>query len=571
MICLVEAKSQEHSSELENSRLDTMKVESLTELSRAAWTENPTMGVKYAELAVERSGDSLQIAKSISNLSAAHRFAGNQVVSLKYALQALDYFERHNILKDIASAAHNVASAYDDLANYPLALEYYLRSLKIKEQLADTTMILTALNNIGVMYDNQDDFENALRYYNKMLELALASDKDMYKAAAYTNTGITYTVMERSQEALVQFQLALDLYKKMGGNKFNLVLIYSQSGVAYDALGQYAKADSLHKLAEGLAGEVGTPDLRQETLFNRGVGLMKRKSFGQAEKLLVEGMNVSIAHDDVYYLRVFYDVLADLYEAKKDYGKALAYEKLIREYEDSIKSEVNLRNMNELQTLYETDKKELELVEQKQRNEIQRAEIARQEERYFLLIIIIGLAGAFVVWLILTNRKKTLINHTLRDQKSKIETLAQKQARLSEELLDQKNRELVTYNVQMSQQNEILKNLKEELQGTKHPDAPRLVRSINVNLKQQNQWEEFKIHFEKVHPGFFSFLGNRFPQLTPHDLRLCAYIKMRLESAAIMRILNISNKGLETARYRIKRKLNLGPSDDLNDFISTTT
>ncbi|GEM_PF-5175403 len=569
---LVVAKDRESysgSGPIKEDRLDSINTTELIDRMRTAWTEHPESGVRYAEIVLARAQDSVDWAKGILNLGVAYQYAGHQAVGLKYCLEAVDFFERHDHKNDLASAYNNAALAYEDLSSYPKALEYYLESLKIKENQADTIRVVGTLNNIGAMYDNQDDFENALSYYNKALTLTMAIGHDAYEAMLHTNIGITYTVSGEYEAALSEFKVALDLYQQLGGNTYSLVLIYSQSGVANDGLGYYVLADSLHDLADQLALQVGTADLKQETLYNRGIGLIQRKSFDKAEVVLLEGMEVGKAHNDVSYLRVYYDALADLYEAKKNYPEALAFEKRIRQYEDSVRSVDNRRYMSELQTLYETDKKELALLDQRRLNEIQKAKISRQEERSMLLMIIVIMSIAFAIWLFLTYRKQVAVNQELQIQKVEIERLAKTEAKLSAELLGQKNRELVTYSMQMQRHYELLDDIKDKLRRLDRSECGQLTKIIDASRLAHSQWDELKAHFEQVHPDFFTNLEKLFPRLTQHDLRLCAFIKMHMESRAITHLLNISAKGLETARYRLKGKLGLNREDDLNHFITT--
>lgn len=90
---------------------------------------------------------------------------------------------------------------------------------------------------------------------------------------------------------------------------------------------------------------------------------------------------------------------------------------------------------------------------------------------------------------------------------------------------------------------------------------------IRSDIRLDKQWGKFKLHFEEVHPNFFSVLEQKFPSLSENELRVCAYIKMRLNNTEIMSLLNLAPKGLETARYRIKKQMKLSKKEDLNEFI----
>lgn len=136
-------------------------------------------------------------------------------------------------------------------------------------------------------------------------------------------------------------------------------------------------------------------------------------------------------------------------------------------------------------------------------------------------------------------------------------------------IIDTKNRELSTIVMQVAQKNQVLSETEKKLRPltAQNTCLRKLLKTIQDNLRFDDQWEKFKLHFEQVHPHFFVNLQKTYKTLTPNELKLCAYIKMNLSHKEILQILNISTKGLETARYRIKKKLNLGAKNDLNKFI----
>jgi DNA-binding CsgD family transcriptional regulator len=115
---------------------------------------------------------------------------------------------------------------------------------------------------------------------------------------------------------------------------------------------------------------------------------------------------------------------------------------------------------------------------------------------------------------------------------------------------------------------EILKIQKEQL-GTRFPDKyyDRLVQKIDDNMSSQDEWKVFEANFERAHEQFMKTLNDRFKDLTPSDLRLCAFLRMNLASKEIAPLLGISVRGVENHRYRLRKKLNLDGDDNLTDYI----
>jgi DNA-binding CsgD family transcriptional regulator len=115
---------------------------------------------------------------------------------------------------------------------------------------------------------------------------------------------------------------------------------------------------------------------------------------------------------------------------------------------------------------------------------------------------------------------------------------------------------------------EILQNQKEQL-GTRYPDKyyDTLVRKIDDNMSSPNDWKVFETNFERAHEQFMKTLKDNYPDLTPSDLRLCAFLRMNLASKEIAPLLGISVRGVENHRYRLRKRLNLEADSNLTEFM----
>lgn len=132
--------------------------------------------------------------------------------------------------------------------------------------------------------------------------------------------------------------------------------------------------------------------------------------------------------------------------------------------------------------------------------------------------------------------------------------------------INKMRRKLVVLYVRLFQMGRVLDEVKRKLKG-ESADVNKIIRYIDGNTYSSMQWERFTEHFEKVHPDFFERLQQHANDLTEHEMRICAYLRMRMDNKAITGVLCISPRGFETARYRLKKKLGLSVVEDLNDFI----
>jgi len=140
--------------------------------------------------------------------------------------------------------------------------------------------------------------------------------------------------------------------------------------------------------------------------------------------------------------------------------------------------------------------------------------------------------------------------------------------------LDLINRELATSSIFISQKNKIIglirkdvnRNLRKGKVITKN-DFVKILKTIDENVKFENDWYRIKAHFEKIHPGFFDRLREKFPQLTPNDHKICALLRMNLSTKEISQILKITAPSTEISRIRLRKKLVLPKNVNLVQFI----
>ena len=92
-------------------------------------------------------------------------------------------------------------------------------------------------------------------------------------------------------------------------------------------------------------------------------------------------------------------------------------------------------------------------------------------------------------------------------------------------------------------------------------------KAIKINAVNKHQWETFETNLNQIHNKFIITLSNQYPNLTPKDINLCIYLKMNLSSKEIAPIMNISFRGVELHRYRLRKKLNLNQEENLSKFL----
>ena len=134
--------------------------------------------------------------------------------------------------------------------------------------------------------------------------------------------------------------------------------------------------------------------------------------------------------------------------------------------------------------------------------------------------------------------------------------------------IESKNRELVISTMSIIKKNELLNKIKKELKNsTTKEDLGDAINLIDTNLNNNKDWKFFKQAFNNADKDFLDKIKAQHPELTPNDLRFCAYLRLNLSSKEIAPLLNISTKSVETKRYRLRKRLNLNHDDSLVNYI----
>jgi len=211
----------------------------------------------------------------------------------------------------------------------------------------------------------------------------------------------------------------------------------------------------------------------------------------------------------------------------------------------------------------------------------------------FTLVLAFSIALIFFVyiyWFSIALRKTALEREKAKQQilvneidlvKSKLEKeqLENERRKRKEQnlILEQeillRNKELTTSTLLIYQHNSVLKKINTQLDELKAnsttPKNPirEIKKLIRSSTNFENDWDDFKLHFENVHPDFFIHLGNLHPNLSQIDSRHCAYIRMKLSTKEIARLMGISPTSVQMSRVRLKKKMSLGKETDLRNYV----
>lgn len=497
---------------------DRNKIESLTGLSKYIQQFNLNDAVQYSAKALEIANDQKDIllrANAHLELGTLYIKIGNYIETFKHYEATERYFKELDLEAQSKAIKlyNNIGALHDRLEEYDLALEYYFRALGLINSGVDYPesygFPAGLYNNIASIYERKDENKKAIDYYLKALESAEEKNDQANLGSIYNNLGKIYIKTGDHSLAKQQLWMSLKVRTSIDDRLGTAKSMYFLSNYYLDTSQEDSAlfyAMQSHKLANEL---------------------------GHLETQCYSAM-----------------FLADAYDSLNNTASALKYHRLYKELSDSIISTEKVRELSNLRNKYELEELRKESMHTEQLLRVRYVAITG-----FLLLCITILILLFIV---------------LRYKKNRIEHLKNQ----LEKDIEIKNRELTTNVMYLVKKNELINNVAKrlvQLLEQIRPENKNTIRQIIFDLNQEidhDVWQDFEYRFNQVHNSFYDNLRKTFPELSPADRRLCAFLRLNLSTKEIAAITSQSAGSIDVARARLRKKLNLTNSDEnLVDYL----
>ena len=476
--------------------------------------------------------------------------------ALNSYLEALDIYTNLSKEKEIARLHSMAGSVYKTLGNYEKAIEQCLAGLKIYESLKDKVGIAQIYRIMGSIYKYKGDYEKSLFYYFSGLRLNEEMGNLSGMANAYNNIGIVYMMMTDIEKALNYYHMSLGINLKEGIES-EAAINYGNIGVAYLEMGQLDSAfyyiARRHSMAKMLNDRKGTAI----SLEAFGDYYLKTGNYEKAvdyyRQVLQQSRNLGILETTKNTLKS----LSDLYEAKGDYRTASSYYKSYINLRDSLLNQETLKRIEQIEMEYQYDKERQQHQIEDQKHKIVRTVI--------FMVLIFSVLSLIIVYL-------------LQNIKLKHKSLREKALNLEKQQLQYevtfRDKELFSKAIYLAEKNELINDITRRLgkvladPKTRNNAIKDIIKDLKFNSNSQT-WEEFEYIFLKVHPDFFANLGKHYPELSPNERRLCAFLRLNLSTKDISNITHQSPHTLTVARTRLRKKLGIANTgENLSAFLS---
>ncbi|WP_157957286.1 tetratricopeptide repeat protein [Winogradskyella tangerina] len=500
------------------------------------------------------------IARTTNYLGVYHNMTSQYEESLPIYDKVIELYTELNDKAQVSAAMNNKANSLRSLGRYNECLEVHMKSLKLKEEIGDTEESIAASYwNIGNIQGDIENFEISNEYYNKALAIYMKLDLEDDIMNVKTNMAINLKGQKEYEDAKELFHQIEPYFVKKNYNN-DLAGLYDNVGWILAQQDSLALAEDYYLKSLEISQQYGETSLIGLNYRHLGELYNIKGEYRKALRYMKDALKN--AEETGTRKKMIGDLLeiSKAYAGLGRYKKAYEYHVDYHKLHDEILGKENIERMNELEVQYQTEKKEKELIIKQNRIKLLEERKQKAEnERLFLIISLLGtLALAFAIVYALRQKMK----------RNKIE-----REKLDNDLA-YKEKELTTHALHLAHKNEVLLDLKSQLKelkngGNNSSNYQKVINTINLDINNDNNWEQFKTYFEDVHTGFNNKVMNNYPAVSNNDLRLMSLLKMNLSSKEIANILNISVEGVKKARYRLRKKLNLSTEDSLQELILT--
>ncbi|OEK07347.1 hypothetical protein A8C32_18090 [Flavivirga aquatica] len=515
---------------------DILKVDLLNETGYEYWIVNPNQSILYGKRALKLS-KKLNYEKGIAFanrvIGVAFWAQGHQDEALQYLIASQNTYKKIKDTEGVTNTILNIGMVYADLEQYDKSLNYYNKAVQKFMSLELTGRVATTFTKMGTIFINQDRIEEAKKYLNNALEIHTKNNFMYGIAEAHNRLGLLYIKKNQRTQAYYHIHRSMLLGEQ--------ILDIDGLTSNYILLGKIQRLDNDLELAEK----------------NLNKGLKKAKNNHLKKQELAA-----------------YKELKELRKQQNEPEKALVFSDLYIKLKDSI---FNMEKSKQIAYL------EFENQLQKKEKEVQLLKTKEKIDKLINYILIIGIIIILlIIYIVFKSFKKDkellqkdqqlLISNNALSKKA-LENSQLKQKQLKRQL-NFKNKELTSYALNFVKKNEISQQLLEKLTSIKNVHAEErdllineTIEIIKRNLSTDKDWEDFKMIFEKVHTNFYSKLIAKHPDLKNNDLKICSLTRLNLNIKETANILGISPESVKTARYRLRKKLELKPKQEIITYL----
>lgn len=443
----------------------------------------------YGE-ACRQKGDSDALAWAYNNIGNVYTELGKYNFTLACYDTALQI---RTALKDTVSIANsyiNYGYVYKDLGKHTEALFYLYKALRTMESIGNKTGIAVACNFIGATYTRKNEWKKSNFYLTKAIEYCKQIHDYDGVGQAYISMAKNYKELKEKEKNRYYLLEALKLYSEINDQR-QIAFVYSQLGELYKEDNKYAEAIAAYEKTIQIHEQSGSA--RSLPVNYANLAELELLT-GKPDKALAHAqtaLQIATESGSVEHQRQAARVLSQVFEKKGNATEALKYYKIYHQLNDTIQNTANIKVAEEIQTKYETEKKDLEIIAKK--SELKTEVTKRRTQQFLWLggVAILLLAFTFTYNRYRWKQKAKFDAELLKQQelrnKAIIEAEEKERIRIAKDLHDGVGQQISAVKMNLSALEHELKL--EQTQKTKMEallslvdDAVKEVRGVSHNM-----------------------------------------------------------------------------------------
>ncbi|RZJ31601.1 MAG: hypothetical protein EOO48_01575 [Flavobacterium sp.] len=413
------------------------------------------------------------------------------------------------------------------------------------------------LQLISTIYIRQNKFSQAKQMSREVINtLRSENDASGTLGLAYNTMVTLYQREKKVDSASVYSRLALADFEKYKN--------FAYLPNAFTKIAQLENNPEYFKKGLAIADSTQNKQAQVSCLLSYGKWMLNIGNQSEAESYFNKAHGIALTLTDRIFEIQTLEALIDLKNLQRNYPEVSKLQAKLLSLKDTFYSLEREQIVKSLEVQFEVSEKnrKLDLVNKER-------QVAKLTNVILLICIALLLLVFGAGWYFLKSINKR-DKQLLKTKEELVEAL-EKQKTLKEQQfqndLEHKESQLSAITLQMLQKNELLDEIKNSVDKDQPVSGRELVKMVNKHLTQDNGWNDFELYFESLNKNFYTRLKQRYPDISANDLKICALIKLNLSIKEMASILNISPDSVKTARYRLRKKLQLVTEENLTDFI----
>ena len=348
-----------------------------------------------------------ELAIILNNIATVYYITDKYSKAIDFYGQSLQLKKESKDNISIAKGLNNIANVYGIIGDYKKSINLYFNAIKYCDKSNDKILKATTLNNIAGVYKDWKQYDKALELYNRaFIEKNAINDIDG-KANILNNIGIVYKLNKDFDKAEKNFIESKEIFEQIG-NKKRLAIVNSNLGSIKEQKNDFKTAIELYLHSTKINKEINIPKNLALDYLSLSRVYLKIKDISKSEVYINKCNHLSNTLELNSIKVELYKLWSELYMKKGNYKKSLEYYISYSAIKDSIFTTEKHKILNEINTKYETEKKnqEIGLLHSKNKNQILEIRTKRQERNLWIGISILAIIFASISVYFFINKKK---------------------------------------------------------------------------------------------------------------------------------------------------------------------